>query len=264
MATDNKTSVLVENLLPDFLDTEGPRFQSFVKAYYEWMEQTGQMTDQSKNVLNNQDIDLAAAEFLKYFKREILSQFPEDILADKRLVYKKIKDLYRAKGSEESYKLLFRILYNEELDFYYPGQDILRASDGRWVKETSIRLTKPLIGNPDNLAGTITGRTSGATARVERVQLEFSDGIEFYEVFVNDVTGTFLDAELVDNTANTITGTIVSKSGALQRVIVTDGGSGHQQNDIVTITSSSGTGGRGRISITANGVITTIAVTNAG
>ena len=264
MATNNKTSVLVENLLPDFLDTEGPRFQSFVKAYYEWMEQTGQMTDQSKNVLNNQDIDLAAAEFLKYFKREILSQFPEDILADKRLVYKKIKDLYRAKGSEESYKLLFRILYNEELDFYYPGQDILRASDGRWVKETSIRLTKPLIGNPDNLAGTITGRTSGATARVERVQLEFSDGIEFYEVFVNDVTGTFLDAELVDNTANTITGTIVSKSGALQRVIVTDGGSGHQKNDIVTITSSSGTGGRGRISITANGVITTIAVTNAG
>ena len=33
MATDNKTSVLVDSLLPEFLDTEGPKFQAFVKAY---------------------------------------------------------------------------------------------------------------------------------------------------------------------------------------------------------------------------------------
>ena len=66
MATDNKTSVLVNSLLPEFLDTEGPKFQAFVKAYYEWMETTGQMTDHSKNILNNQDIDQAAEEFLKY------------------------------------------------------------------------------------------------------------------------------------------------------------------------------------------------------
>ena len=86
MATDNKTSVLVNSLLPEFLDTEGPKFQTFVKAYYEWMETTGQMTEQSKNILNNQDIDLAADEFLTYFKREILSDFPEDILANKRRI----------------------------------------------------------------------------------------------------------------------------------------------------------------------------------
>jgi len=264
MATDNKTSVLVEQLLPDFLDTEGPKFQSFVKAYYEWMEQTGQMTEQSKNLLNNQDIDLAAEEFLTYFKREILPDFPENILADKRLVYKKIKDLYRSKGSEESYKLLFRILYNEELDFYYPGQDILRASDGRWIKETSLRITKPFRGNPDNLAGQITGRSSGATAKVERVQQTFVDNIEVYEVFVTNLSGIFLDAEEIDNTANTISGTIVSSSGSLQNVIVTAGGSGHQQNDLLTITSASGTGGRGRITKTANGVISKVAVTNAG
>ena len=264
MATDNKTSVLVNSLLPEFLDTEGPKFQTFVKAYYEWMETTGQMTEQSKNILNNQDIDLAADEFLTYFKREILSDFPEDILTNKRLVYKKIKDLYRSKGSEESYKLLFRILYNEELDFYYPGQDLLRASDGRWIQETSIRLTKPFRGNPDQLAGEITGRLSGAAAKVERVQKLTVDGVEVHEVFVTNVTGTFLDAEEIDNTANTISGTVISKSGSLQNVIITDGGSGHQRNDVLTITSASGTGGRGKVSITANGVISKLAVTNAG
>lgn len=264
MATDNKTSVLVNSLLPEFLDTEGPKFQAFVKAYYEWMETTGQMTDQSKNILNNQDIDQAAEEFLKYFKREVLTDFPEEILADKRLVYKKIKDLYRSKGSEESYKLLFRILYDEEVDFYYPGQDLLRASDGRWIQETSIRLTKPFRGDPDLLAGEIKGRTSGATAKVERVQNIFVDNIETYEVFVTNIEGTFLDAEEVDNTANNISGTLISRSGTLQNVIITDGGSGHQRNDLVTITSASGTGGRGTITITTGGAINKVAVTNAG
>ena len=74
MATDNKTSVLVESLLPDFLQDEGPKFQAFVKAYYEWMETTGQMTDRSKNLLNYQDIDETASEFLDYFRREIIKK----------------------------------------------------------------------------------------------------------------------------------------------------------------------------------------------
>lgn len=264
MATDKKTSVLIDNLLPEYLETEGPNFKAFVKAYYEWMEQTGQMTDQSKNLLNNQDLDLAADGFLKYFKREILSQFPEDILADKRLVFKKIKDLYRAKGSEESFKLLFRILYNEDIDFYLPGQDILRASDGRWIKETSLRLTKPILGNPSNMSGTITGRDSGATAKVERVTNILVDSIEVYEVFVSSIEGTFLDGEEIFNVEDNIRGTLISKEGSLQRVIILDGGSGHEKNDVVSITSSSGTGGRGTVNLTDNGVIASINVTNVG
>jgi len=264
MATDRNTSALVESLLPDFLEVEGPKFQAFVKAYYEWMEQSGQVTDRSKNLLNYQDLDETAEEFLKYFKREILSQFPEDILANKKLVYKRIKDLYRSKGSEESYKLLFIILYDEEIDFYYPGQDILRASDGRWIKETSIRVTKPFVGNPDQLSGNITGLRSNATAKVERVQNIFEDEIDSYEIFVTNINGTFLDGETITNVQGDIQATIISKQGSLQNVIILDGGSGHQRNDIVSISSASGTGGRGRINVTDDGRIVSLSVTNAG
>ena len=53
MAVDNKTSLLVEDLLPEYLAEEGPKFQAFIKAYYEWMETTGQATSQSKQLLTN-------------------------------------------------------------------------------------------------------------------------------------------------------------------------------------------------------------------
>ena len=116
MATDQKTSVLVQSQVPGYLLEEGPNLVAFLKAYYEWMETTGQMTEQSKNLLVNQDIDTTDLnKFYSYFQREVLADFPEAVLADKRLVAKKIKDLYRSKGTLASYNLLFRILYNQDV-----------------------------------------------------------------------------------------------------------------------------------------------------
>jgi hypothetical protein len=43
-----------------------------------------------------------------------------------------------AKGSEASYKLLFRLLFNKDIEMSYPGRQMLRASDGKWEQETSI------------------------------------------------------------------------------------------------------------------------------
>lgn len=248
MVTNNKTSVLVDNLLPSFLDEEGPKFQAFVRAYYEWLESTNQVTDRSKNLLNYQDIDRTADDFLNYFKNEVLSSFPETILADKKLLYRRIKDLYRAKGSEQAFKLLFRVLYDEEIDFYYPGNDILRASDGVWVQENSIRISSPFTGSPANLAGEkITGLLTGATALVDRVTSTTEQGVPVFELFLSQIKGTFEDSETVQNEANTISGVIIASVGPLKDVVVTFGGDGHQLGDGVTITSSVGTSANGTV-----------------
>lgn len=257
MSTDKKTSVLVDSLLPDFLETEGPKFQQFIKAYYEWLETDNQITERSKNLLNYRDIDLTVDEFVKYFRREVLSSFPEDILASKALVYKRIKDLYYAKGTENAYKLLFRILFDEEIELYYPGDDILIASDGRWVQDNTIRLSSPFTGSPENFGGkNIVGLTSGATAKVNRVVSTTEVGVPVFELFLINIEGTFLDTEVVASNDNTISGTIISSIGPLQGVIVEFGGAGHQKDDIVTFTSTSGSGARGVITKTDDSSLT--------
>lgn len=253
MATNNKTSALVDSLLPSFLDEDGEKFQAFVRAYYEWMETTNQVTDRSKNLLTYQDIDNTADEFLKYFKREILSSFPDSILGDKSLVYKRIKDLYRAKGSEQAYKLLFRILYDEEIEFYYPGNDILRASDGVWVQETTIRLSQPFVGNPENLTSlTVTGLTSGATAIVDRVTSTSEQGVPVFELFLSEIEGTFEDSETVQNSDGSISGVIVASVGPLKGVIISFGGDQHQLGDGVNITSAVGSSANGTVTRTVD------------
>ena len=247
MTTNNKSSILVDELLPEFLDTEGPKFKAFMRAYYEWLETSNQVTDRSKNLLNYADIDNTDEEFVKYFQREVLADFPEEIIADKALLISRIKELYRAKGTEQAYKLLFRILYDDEIDFYYPGQDMLRVSDGRWVQETSLKLSAPFSGNLYNLGGkNITGSTSGATAKVDRVVATIELGIEVFEIFLINVRGTFQDTESV-TTDEGLSGTIVSTVGPLQNIIVDFGGSEHRVGDRVSFVATSGTDANGAV-----------------
>ena len=59
MATDKKISTLVQSQVPSYLLEEGPNLVAFHKAYSERMDTTGQVTDASKNLLTNQDIDTA-------------------------------------------------------------------------------------------------------------------------------------------------------------------------------------------------------------
>lgn len=132
---DQKLRALVKSRLPEFVKYEYPMFVAFMEAYYEWMDTPGNPRNSLVNIPVYNDVDKTPDEFVKYFKEQFLEGIPDDILADKRLLVKHIKEFYRAKGSEKSYRLLFRILYNEDIDFYYPKTDILRVSDGKWLKE---------------------------------------------------------------------------------------------------------------------------------
>ena len=54
MSNDKKTSLLIPSQLPEFVRDE-PSYQKFVlflQSYYEWLEQNGNVTDRSKNLLN--------------------------------------------------------------------------------------------------------------------------------------------------------------------------------------------------------------------
>lgn len=268
MATDNKISTLVESQVPGYLLEEGPNLVAFLKAYYEWMETTGQVTDASKNHLINRDIDSTNLDkFYEYFRREVLADFPKNILADKRLVAKRIKDLYRAKGSTAAYNLLFRILYDQNVSIYKPSENILRASDGRWTQDTIVRLGAPFSGNLELAVGKIiTGSNSGATGKVLKVLTVFESGVELKQLRLTEVSGLFIDLEPV-TTASGESGVVVNNIGPLSRVTFgtasSQGGTGHQPGDLVNLTSASGTGATGVVDATTNEVVT-FKITNGG
>tara|TARA_R110001592_G_scaffold238626_4_gene498422 strand:- start:4700 stop:6397 length:1698 start_codon:yes stop_codon:yes gene_type:complete len=238
MAISKKVSTLINTQVPEFIRTDAPLFKSFVEGYYEFLEQGNNVLDESRKLLAYQDVDSSIDKYIEYLKRELIPDLPQTTAANTHLLMKRATDLYKSRGSEKSYRLLFRALYNEEVEIYDPGASILRASDGRYSKEQSIRVGDPSLSNTELLLGqTITGLVSNATGKVERSTQTVESGFLVRELFLSNVSGTFQDLELVRNTANTVNATIYNVTGVITNVNLVDKGAGHVLGDTLSISS---------------------------
>jgi hypothetical protein len=195
LQSNQKTSLLVPYELPKFI-SEDPNYSNFVlfiQAYYEWMEQQNNTLDFSKNILNYMDVDTTTDQFLQYYINDFLSYFPQEILADKVKAIKIAKQLYQSKGTPASYKLLFRLLYNTDVDLFYTKDAILKASSGKWYVSRSLKLAtsdKNFL-NIQNLR--LFGNISKSVATVEAATY---DGIKT-EVFISNIERLFQSGETV-------------------------------------------------------------------
>jgi len=154
-----KVATLVKDRLPEFIKADYQTFVAFIEAYYEFLEQSTNPRDSIRSHLKYRDIDTTLDEFIDYFKKQYAVDIPESLMADKRLLYKHLKELYTIKGTEAGFKLLFRILFGKDIEIDYPSKKILRASDGRWIQDFSI-FVRLDFGNPENIVGrTITAYT---------------------------------------------------------------------------------------------------------
>ena len=265
MATDKKTSLIVENILPDFLLEDSPKYVAFIKAYYKFMEQDGKYTERSKNLSNYADVDTTLSRFLTHFERELAAFLPETASINRAFLLKNAKDIYERKGSEESYKILFRLLFNDSIVFDYPGQRVLRVSDGRWEQRSTIKISPPFVGNPAILFGKITGLTSGATARVLTSVETRELGTQIFELNLVEVEGTFQDEELIEAEGSGIRGKITSLTGGIRAVTIVDGkgGAGHRAGDKVRFTAALGSGANGTV-LTTRSESVTFSITDGG
>ena len=134
--TTISTQHLIEQQIPYHIRESNPTFTKFLQYYYEFQAES-KIQSIIQDIKKYNDIDAVEEEFLVNFFEEF-RRLPTSILADKRLIAKHVYDLYQSKGSEQSLRLLFRIVYGAEIDLYYPETDILRASDGRWIQNSII------------------------------------------------------------------------------------------------------------------------------
>jgi hypothetical protein len=256
--TSKKISNFVSSQVPGFVRDDHPNFVAFLEAYYEYLEQSnntvslGKTVDRAKNLLNYADIDNTLDVFAEKLYKEFLQYFPKESQANKKTVLKNIKDFYRSKGSEKSFNFLFRSIYGKDVSFYYPKDDVLRASSGKWFIEKSVRITDITIDDVSTTSITdlekfkntqITGQTSDATAYIERIQISFEEGIQIYELFLSNQIGSFDGGENV--TATNLDGEILEAkivSGFITNILISNGGTSYNVGDPVTITSNTGSG----------------------
>ena len=163
--SDNKVSLLINRQVPEFVRDEYPLFITFLEAYYEYLEtkqgtQLNDLTSVSKKLKNFSDVDDSIEDFEQQFFNSFATYLPKDVTVDKAFLIKNVLPIYLSKGSEGSFKLLFRMLFSEELELIYPKNNILRASDGKWTVDNILRIDTDIRS-----VYTATGNTSFSLAQ---------------------------------------------------------------------------------------------------
>lgn len=151
MATNLKTSALVNNQVPQFIRDEYPLFVSFIQAYYEFLEQKqgtekNDLITEAKNLRYLKDVDVSVDKFEDNFFNTFATLFPKDATVNKEILLKQALPIYLSKGSQKSFQLLFRLLFGEEVEIIYPRDNILRASDGKWTIDSKLRINQNISG----------------------------------------------------------------------------------------------------------------------
>lgn len=251
MEIDKFISNLVESQFPDFYRAEGSNFVAFVRAYYEWMEQEGYVTNASKSLLEYSDIDNTLDEFVVSFKNKYLNGFPSITAADKRFMIKNIKDFYQSKGSTRGLQLLFRLIFDDDIDVYVPGKDILKPSDGIWRVPNYIEVEHNSRSNTF-VGKRIFGSISEAEAFVESVYTKVVNSRLIDVITISGLRGNFLFDELITDDGNFFNAPKVI--GSLTAILITDGGANNRVGDVYDVyTSTNGKGGKARVAAVEDG-----------
>ena len=142
---DQKTSLLINRQVPEFVREEHPNFIAFLEAYYEFLEnkqgiKKNDLITKAKDLRFISDVDFSIASFEENFFNTYANLIPRNVEVDKAFLIKHLLPLYLSKGSEASFKLLFRLLFNEEVEVVKPSNSILRASDGKWLIENAFKI----------------------------------------------------------------------------------------------------------------------------
>lgn len=236
----------IEAQFPSFYEQEGPNFIEFVKAYYSWMEENGKPLVEARNLFDYRDIDNTLEDFLEHFQKKYLYGIPFNVIINKRFLLKHILDVYRSKGSIQCYKLLFKLIYNQDAEIYLPGVDLFKPSDGHWNQEQYIE-----VSNASNLKDlvnkTIIGLNSGTQATIESYITEIINQNIISTLYISNVFplgGSFIAGEKIidfENRENENIADIVNKApkilGSLVDIDILDGGQNYEVGTLLSILS---------------------------
>jgi hypothetical protein len=269
---NTKISHLIESQVPFFVRNDHSQFVAFLEAYYQYLEQETKTLNVSKNLPKQFNIDLSEDTYADLMYNTFMRFIPTNVLVDKRMLLKHIKDFYRAKGTEKATRFLFRILYNIEIEFYYPKKDVLRASDGKWYVQKSLRVSDVRINGVANTELTglakfvttrITSSNTASEALVESVDRFYEQGTQIDELVLSNIDGEFISGESVtasfDENGETKSISANIFGDIINSFTIVNAGSGYEVGDPVIIISSSGAGACAVVGSVSTGSIIEIA-----
>ena len=115
----------VREILPSFFQEDYPLLINLLEYYYEFLEESGNVSRYLNDLYTIRDVKQAPIELLKYVAEEVLLGDPYfEQFVDQRLSVLFSNTLYRSKGTKFGIESFFKLFFNVDAEVEYPKKDI--------------------------------------------------------------------------------------------------------------------------------------------
>ena len=191
-------------------------------------------------------------EFLRKSKQQFLPGFQKDLNTglNQPQFIRHSKDFYNARGTDESFKMMFKSLWNENVDIIRPADYVISPSDANYRKTRDL-IVEPIQGDPADLVNMTLfqdpmenlPRAYGPVSAVERIRVGLLTDT-YFKVSIDASFGTGSSDELLyGNFAVHANSMAVGLVGAAQTYIDVDSTIGFPDKGSLTFKYKNGTTG---------------------
>lgn len=130
---NNSVLAVMKSRFPGFVARKYPDFEKFMSAYFDFLEQDGEVINYLTNFMDNNDTSNEQALYWDNILSDLGWALDVELKIEKRVFILFLRDYYTSRGSFNSLKFLFKIIFDDEPEVDYPRDDLLMTSNSKYV-----------------------------------------------------------------------------------------------------------------------------------
>jgi hypothetical protein len=195
----------IESRIPSFITREYPAAHKLIVDFYKWLETNKNFIYVLTKFKEDQEVNRQVEPYVDLIISELGWFFDKPITVDKKTLVLLLRDFYLSRGSENSFRLLFRVLFGEDAAINYPRERLFVLSDAtyskdHWILTTATNLRTDIfdkIIHSSSLSLTVKGQISGTALSIDKVVPIVYDGKQYLKILVSETELDFKPLETV-------------------------------------------------------------------
>lgn len=179
--------------LPDDVKTNYPVFANFIKAYSKWCIENG-----FNYLINTHRSLLDQQAYSKAYEDRIIknlgidAKITDNSKVKTELLYKLLNEFLETRGTKISYEILFRMMFNEQVEILFPRDKLFRSSSSNYLKTNQIVISGEM---PLEDGVSIKGLRSGTISTIEYFIPYFINGQRHYIIEISNINDSYIIGE---------------------------------------------------------------------
>ena len=215
----NKTILpILKSKIPNFIQQAYPNAYKLIIDFYTWLERNDNFIHALLHYSDRMEVNNEINPYIDLIIKEL--GWNHATLIDLKLLVHILRDFYLSKGSEKSFKLLYRLLYNADVEIRYKRDLFFNLSDSsystdQWIFTTGTTVQSVQFQNIYNnslLNSVVVGQSSRLRSTISKIIPINIHGTHYYKILINNVKRSFIPNEIItiSNETNTINETILN------------------------------------------------------